>query len=425
MVSSLLAPPSRWGAPRRFVGLWLAVMMTFGGPSAFAVQWFVNPTTGSDSNSGASGSPFKTIAHALSVAATGDTINAAAGVYSAASTETFPLQFKDGVAILGAGAAQSTIDGGGNSSPIFVTSGTDLGTATRLSGFTLMNGVNIAGTNFDGDLIAFDVGANVMKPEIDNNAFVGFLQSNEGLTVAWDGNPGTFDANIHNNTFDSFSRAMDFASTTNSLNGLTSLSPTISGNTFSNNLTAIYMSGSEMHITGSRTATYDPTISGNTFTGGTEGIIVSLSILTQSGTSNFDFSPTISNNTFSGLTGNAISLSMSASSISGTATQHIAPQVTGPSQSITGGSEGILMRFRPRASTAAQVTVAPSITGNTISNTTQDGIALSDFADASSSARVTVQPTITGNTVSSAGDFGIVLGSSLDGSGTSVVTYSP
>lgn len=62
---------------------------------------FVNSATGNDSAAGSQSSPFKTIARALSRAASGTTIQLAPGTYSAASGEQFPLEIPSGVKAIG------------------------------------------------------------------------------------------------------------------------------------------------------------------------------------------------------------------------------------------------------------------------------------------------------------------------------------
>src|SRR6266568_7114186 len=182
----LITPPSEWGAFRRSIGVWLAIVFFFGGPSAFAVTYTVNPVSGSDSNP--SPGPFKTLTHALSVAVSGDVINAAAGVYTSLTGEVFPLHLVDGVAVHGAGIGTSFIDGkaavsGGTDNALFENSGTNLGPLTELSGFTLTN----ATTLFDQDVMFFDVGGNSMSPKIDNNEFPGVLATADGIKVRWNG----------------------------------------------------------------------------------------------------------------------------------------------------------------------------------------------------------------------------------------------
>lgn len=112
--------------------------------------YFVNPSTGSNTNPGTTGSPFKTITYALAVAAgvgTANTINAVAGTYSDASGETFPLQMVNNVNLTGAGAATTTINGvGGNYNLSFriLTSVLAIppNVTSSVSGFTITGGSN-------------------------------------------------------------------------------------------------------------------------------------------------------------------------------------------------------------------------------------------------------------------------------------------
>ncbi|MDF0552964.1 DUF1565 domain-containing protein [Kamptonema sp. UHCC 0994] len=62
---------------------------------------YVNPGTGSDSASGSQSAPFKTVSRALQQAPSGTIIQLAAGTYSAASGEAFPLQIPAGVKVIG------------------------------------------------------------------------------------------------------------------------------------------------------------------------------------------------------------------------------------------------------------------------------------------------------------------------------------
>ena len=66
-------------------------------PAAAASTWYVT-TGGSDGNSGSSGSPFLTIAHAISVAGSGDVINVGPGSYA----ESFSISSKTNLTIMGA-----------------------------------------------------------------------------------------------------------------------------------------------------------------------------------------------------------------------------------------------------------------------------------------------------------------------------------
>jgi hypothetical protein len=80
-------------------------------------QYFVNASTGNDSNPGTSASPFKTITRALSFAVGRDTVFVKPGTYSAG--ETFPLQVPAGVNLIGdepnrgGGVTPTTMNGHG------------------------------------------------------------------------------------------------------------------------------------------------------------------------------------------------------------------------------------------------------------------------------------------------------------------------
>lgn len=67
---------------------------------------YVNPSTGNDSANGSQATPFKTISQALRQAKAGDTIQLAAGTYTATTGEGFPLVIPSGVVVLGNEAAK-------------------------------------------------------------------------------------------------------------------------------------------------------------------------------------------------------------------------------------------------------------------------------------------------------------------------------
>ncbi|HUK34886.1 MAG TPA: right-handed parallel beta-helix repeat-containing protein, partial [Vicinamibacterales bacterium] len=73
----------------------------------------------------------------------------------------------------------------------------------------------------------------------------------------------------------------------------------------------------------------------------------------------------------------------------------------------------------------SQVTISPTISGNTISNMTSEGISLLVAAAASSSAQMTIQPSITGNSLATVGDVAIGVPASLLGRGNVNVDFSP
>jgi hypothetical protein len=76
-------------------------------PAAVARTWYVNGVSGSDTNlCTTTTSPCKTIGHAISLAASGDTIRVAAATY----TENLTIELS--LSLIGSGAATTIIDGG-------------------------------------------------------------------------------------------------------------------------------------------------------------------------------------------------------------------------------------------------------------------------------------------------------------------------
>ncbi|MBD6618830.1 DUF1565 domain-containing protein [Komarekiella sp. 'clone 1'] len=79
--------------------------------------FYVNPSAGSDVNSGSQQAPFKTITQALKVATLGTKIQLTEGNYNAASGEVFPLTVPSGVTVVGNEANKGrgiVIEGSGN-----------------------------------------------------------------------------------------------------------------------------------------------------------------------------------------------------------------------------------------------------------------------------------------------------------------------
>ncbi len=112
-----------------------------------ATIYYVNASTGVDTNSGTQSSPFKTITHAMSVATrSGTTVNVAAGTYT--SGETFPITVPSGVLLIGdetnkgGGSTPTSIVGGGLAPGATAGSiGVTLlpGTGSTIAGFTITN----------------------------------------------------------------------------------------------------------------------------------------------------------------------------------------------------------------------------------------------------------------------------------------------
>ena len=71
---------------------------------------YVNVATGSNTsnNCTSSGSPCKTITHAMAMATSGDTINVAPGTYNPAAGEVFPILLKSGVQLKSTAGAATT-----------------------------------------------------------------------------------------------------------------------------------------------------------------------------------------------------------------------------------------------------------------------------------------------------------------------------
>src|SRR5262245_58531400 len=89
-------------------------------------------TTGNDANPGTAAQPFKTIQQGIAAAANGDTIQVAAGTYS----ERIVWNAKS-LALQGAGAGQSIVDGAGAGTCLMLI---DVPSTARIQDFTIQNG---------------------------------------------------------------------------------------------------------------------------------------------------------------------------------------------------------------------------------------------------------------------------------------------
>lgn len=106
---------------------------------AQAVTRFV-ATTGNDAGNTclSSGSPCKTITHALTQAVANDTISVAAGTYNLALGETFPLTINTNLTLTGAGAGSTIHDATGANTRVITVFG---GATATISGVTITGGV--------------------------------------------------------------------------------------------------------------------------------------------------------------------------------------------------------------------------------------------------------------------------------------------
>ena len=113
-------------------------------PSKPQVSWFVDATNGSDTNTGSSAAPFKTITHALGVATTGEIVNVAPGTYNAALGEVFPLAVPAGVTLHG----EETLKGAGTTP--YIIQGAGLASGILEAALTAGAGSTVAGFKFVG-----------------------------------------------------------------------------------------------------------------------------------------------------------------------------------------------------------------------------------------------------------------------------------
>ena len=148
---------------------------------------YVNLITGSDSAAGSQSAPFKSIARAIGLAASGTTIELAPGTYSADSGEQFPLEIPSGVKVIGNEAYKGDrilIEGSGKFvSPTAAGQNITilLATNSQLRGVTVTN-LNSRGT---------EVWIESTSPTVANCAFT--LCKREGVFATGNANPAILD----------------------------------------------------------------------------------------------------------------------------------------------------------------------------------------------------------------------------------------
>ena len=71
------------------------------GPERPHYDYYVDASSGEDTNPGSASEPWKTITHAVGTAATDVKIRVLPGTYDAALGETFPIQLKAGQILVG------------------------------------------------------------------------------------------------------------------------------------------------------------------------------------------------------------------------------------------------------------------------------------------------------------------------------------
>ncbi len=168
--------------------LLLAALLSFAGPALAQDIYYVDPVTGDDlANSGAAGSPFKTVTHALTVAGSGDTIELKDGDYVAGAVnvgETYPLILEDGVTLVYPGSDHAASFNAGGATSAF-----RLNTTTTAGG--ALRGVNVTNCTI-GVEVTSSGGATGVPFDIDSCTFDAFsvagvraLTSNGATNVLW------------------------------------------------------------------------------------------------------------------------------------------------------------------------------------------------------------------------------------------------
>ncbi len=345
MYRSVLQRPEDWGFARKALAWGLALFLSSGVvtvPEAWAATYYVDAATGDDGRTPAmaqdSATPWKTLTKALANVASGDDVQVASGLYDTVLGESFPLALQDGVAVEGAGKATTTLSAPAVD-PVFENVDTPLGADTVLAGFTLTH--DDASTS--APLVHLEPISVDMAPVLDGNAFQAVHTNDNGISVDTDPSSTaarSFTGTLSNNTFDGLDKAIFLsARVSNSAGGSEVLSPTVSGNTFTDNLYAVYVTLNHSKAyslddstrivdnvaTGSRNediyyfadfqsgnASSQPLISGNSFTGAkSNSILISYETLgagvpSVSGLDGVTASPTITNNTIQDAGGDGI-----------------------------------------------------------------------------------------------------------------------
>jgi hypothetical protein len=148
-IASTSIPPRRWALALAAAALMAGLLALAGPASAAAKTLNVNPVTGKDTDSGTATKPLKTLAGALKLASSGDTVKLAGGGYGpGASGDQFPqsgLPVPAGVTIEGA------LDGGFPAATLLGPGG---GAALNLAGNATVRNLTWGGQGFGVGLYA-------------------------------------------------------------------------------------------------------------------------------------------------------------------------------------------------------------------------------------------------------------------------------
>ncbi len=166
----------------RMLGLALTIAVVLASTATAATTHYVNASTGLDTNPGTSGSPFKTITHAIAVTVSGDTINVAAGTYNPTLGESFPITVPSGVQLIGAGAGTTIIDAVQTNRVIHCSGNSQ---TTLIQGFTITHGyfkqTSIGSNSYGGGIWCENNDMTVISRNvITNNTVLGYDGSPSG-----------------------------------------------------------------------------------------------------------------------------------------------------------------------------------------------------------------------------------------------------
>lgn len=406
---------------QKILSAFFAFVLIIGSPVNVAMAlgggtYYVDASTPAGTGDGSLANPWTTISEAVAVAASGDTVNVAAGTYNDALGESFPLEPATGTSIIGAPGAQIIHHDHDRPVPVFQYEDSGYG-PTLLSGFTV-SAVSDA-INIKPSHTSSSAAAPAASFEISNNHIDSIYGGGVDFYASYDDRATL---NVHDNTFyvasvnarfndtlmgsivisnntftDSQGSAidgyLDFGSNTS-----VSLSVDISGNTITNPTgdgIEYNISVSESEVAGYASVN----IEGNTISGGGTGIDFEFEV--DSSSNEFAANVTITNNTVSdsNYTGIVATAAVEYTSNS------IAYDLTLDSNTVTGSYYGIYIYASN--SDEATVNYEFNITNNTVTGSDYDGLYVSFWEDYSESAFMSVDMTISGNTLESNGGDGL------------------
>ena len=173
---------------------------------------FVDANLGDDTTgAGTIAAPWKTISHALAqFHATGEVVHIAAGTYDAALGESFPMDLRPGISLVGAGMQSTTIDGGSASAvieflavPFSVSAASSDSVIENLHIAGLRNGIRISNDFSVGILFVPNPTLRNLKVSAQNRA-VSIFGGTKAFTTIVGCEIGPSKIGIHATFFDGF-----------------------------------------------------------------------------------------------------------------------------------------------------------------------------------------------------------------------------